>query len=1108
MGKTDSSAKANPKMAAIKKKLENVIDLLEKKVLSAEEKGIDVTEASSILVEAREAIGSDKLKEAKMGATKAKKVLMERIKAWKEEDKTEVETESETEEEKKEETENETDKEKKEEMENETEEEKKEETENEADEDKKEETGNEADREKKEEMENETDDDRRKEAEETTDIAKEGDVSEEVSESKSDETVTEEEKGQFECPECGTLVAEIKTSCPGCGIEFEGREGEGAEEVETEDSREIAAEKEEETHVVSEGQEGEKSEDDAEPGESAEDAAEKELREKEEVREEIRKVKSILVEAKKEVSIQEEKALYSKATNLFREKEYSEARELARRITGNIEEKLAAAAEYKREIKEKIIDLQVFLANMENRGIDIGETWDTYAVLVNNYRNNEFDGIDEIIEKIKESSEMWKQYDDSLLAILQVRKEISDLKNIGVDVSRVVEMFQNTRGQLEARNYSGIPEALEEVSRKVEKKHFEYRKIQAEEDLRETQEIIEAAKKSEADIGEAEEIFADAREALANDDFPQAVSRSRDAREKLYPFYFELLMEQSKEIMVSAQEKEIDMEGFKDRMIRSQTLKEEGDYNTSIDMLEHLKIDMNNAVEYDECVKELQKIRKGLKRMSRDGFDILEAHDIMLSAREELECNNFEAVRGIIERCGDMAAEIERIGGVRRSLDNARRMLAELKDVGMEMSEFETSIESVEEIAREDEDRAREVLNSVSGIMVKLTEDYPPIITLIQRSQYYISKMEDYECNTAEVQKEFNELTRLFEARDLDNAKTLGERCVSLSQRSLEEYVTANTFLREAGPLMENVKKMGGTISGLEELRDKALSAMDEGSFENALRMAEECLDGSRNMKKDFLKMLGQIQITQSKINIAKNLGANIDEPVAYFKLIKQALDENDLEAVHENIELAQNSAEAISSGYKNTAQYIEKAQKILFSLKDRGAVLKKTEKKFNDIIPLLDTNDFEAATDLAKTVSREGEIVEQKYDYLMELIGIAQKRMSEAKQRGTNVRSVMSTFKKVGQLMDEGDYENGQEQMDSVLDSIENLTSLHDEAIRLLRLTWVKLSDAKAIGTDSKEAEKTLEEARMKIGTGEYETAINLAKESATNLVEKLKVI
>ncbi len=1069
MAKEPSTSKGK-KIEKMKNKLENILNLMEKKLRSAEKKGIDVGESSELLSQAREALESNDIKRAKMLAARSKKKLVESIKAWKETDKDQSK---------------EADEKKKD-----TEEEKAIETE-----------AAEPEKSEQKEESSEITDDEEKEVEEEKDKDDEKEQSEEEAEESERVELIEEE----ETEEKGAL-AEIEGGAEAADAESEGDAGEETEE-ETEPviSLEIIAEDE----VSASDAETEESESDEKTKVKEEEIiAQNKLKQEEERAAAFATliwVKAILKESRSQLAMGEEKKIYTEAKNLYQQKEYSQVVDMVPKIVDEIEGKLTAFNERKEEVREKIIDLQNYLAVLENSGIDIGETWELYDMLASKFENDDHEDIERIIEKIKESGEIWKEYDKSLIALLNTRKELSDLKNKGIDISLLEDRFRETQELLRERKYNELITEIEIIREEADKKLIEYRGNEARREIKESEEILAQAKAGGEDIGDADEVLAEGLKALDQGDFTLALEKSIEIKERIYPFYYISVMARLKGLMVDAQDDEIDIEGYREDIIKSQALAEKGEYSSSVDILNKTETDINDAIQHKHCVQAIMEARDEMRKMADDGYDMSEAHETMLMARNELEANNYEAVQSIIGKTREMCEEIVRKGAFTAFLDRIRESIEELKDVGMDVSRYEAVLEDIGIPDEEGENEAKEKLEGISAEIDDLREEYPAVITLIQRAQYYISKMADYGCNTDEVDALFDELTGSFERREMDQAEGLGKKCVTLSEKSLEDYVSATTLLKEAGELMENVRAIGGDTKKLEENNENAIAAVNEGRYGEGLELANICLEETKNLKRNFQKMLGAIQVTQSKINMARNLGASVEEPLEFFKLIKTALDENRLDDVNRNIKLAQESADGISSGYKRMIEHVQKAQEMIFSLKGRGAVLKRAEKIFNDIIPCMDENDFDRAIELANGAVRESEHVEQKYDYLMELIGIAQNRMTEARQRGTNVTHVLASFKKVGRLMDEGDYELAQKEADGVLDTIENLTKLHNEAIRLLRLTWAKLSDAKAIGTDSSEAEGMLEEARNTIKDGEYQKAIELAKESASNLMEKL---
>ncbi|MDP7265244.1 MAG: hypothetical protein QGH39_06760, partial [Candidatus Thermoplasmatota archaeon] len=533
--------------------------------------------------------------------------------------------------------------------------------------------------------------------------------------------------------------------------------------------------------------------------------------------------KTILKEGSSKVVMDDEKKTYVEARNLYKKKDYSKVVEITTKIKEEMEGKLTAFNEKKDGIRNKIIELQNFLAELENSGIDIGETWELYDMLASKFEANDLEDIERIIEKIRESSEIWKKYDNCLLEVLRTRKELSELKNNGVDISDIEDKFRGTQELLHERKYPELIHEIEIIHEEGDKKFTEHKGNEARKEIQESENILAEAKASGEDIGDADEILKEGRDALDQGDFDLALEKSKEVKGKIYPFYYITIMARLKELMVEAQENELDIERFREGIIKSQALADKGEYPTSVDILIRAETDIGDALRHNQCIQIIMESRDEMRKMADEGYDMSEPHETMLLARQELEAKNYREVHNIIGKTREMCGEIRRKGAFRAFLDRIREDIEELKDVGMDVSRFGAVLEEIGIPAEDEEDNAKEKLEGISEEIEGLREGYPAVITLIQRAQYFISKMGDYGCNTHDVDALFNELTGVFELREMERAEELGKKCVTLSEKSLEDYVSATTLLKEATELMENIRVMGGDTKELEGNNENAL---------------------------------------------------------------------------------------------------------------------------------------------------------------------------------------------------------------------------------------------------------------------------------------------
>jgi hypothetical protein len=89
---------------------------------------------------------------------------------------------------------------------------------------------------------------------------------------------------------------------------------------------------------------------------------------------------------------------------------------------------------------------------------------------------------------------------------------------------------------------------------------------------------------------------------------------------------------------------------------------------------------------------------------------------------------------------------------------------------------------------------------------------------------------------------------------------------------------------------------------------------------------------------------------------------------------------------------------------------------------------------------------------------------------------------------------------------MDEGDYERAMALAKKAGEDADRVKRQHEETIKIIQLTWGKLSEAKRLGVDADYAELLLSRAREAVKSGEYENAVMYARRSAGDMADKLK--
>ncbi len=827
------------------------------------------------------------------------------------------------------------------------------------------------------------------------------------------------------------------------------------------------------------------------------------------------KTQGLLDELQGKIDLDTETELFNNGIGIFREGKHKEAFELYTGLLENLHTKREELSQAQAKAKELIIALQKELSVLEDRGVDIGETWDIYQGLVENYTQGNYMAVPELAEQISQQVDLWKNYDDSLVKLLNLRLILSELKSKGGDIGELYERFSKIQDQLHKQDYASAQESSASIAEDTRIQIRELMKKPAMELLKEAEDILQLAEESGENTSEYSEAIEKSNNKTEAGEYEASITISKDILNKLQPIYLKKLATELQELMEEADRRELDVEEHKARFIQCQGLMEEARLSEAVEILLESNKKIRYTIEYDKCIVDIRDIRDQLQGLAQAGFDIESAQKELMPAKDEMENGNFTEVHEIISRVRENIRRINSSGDLKVLLDGIWKDINQLRDVGMEVSEYNDALYDIEQKifhggSREDEsedfqaqvENARSTLETMKGEVDRLIEAYPASIELIQTSQYNISKMEEYGGHKEELSDRFEKLTEAFSGRHLEEAVSIGKELVGLSERLLKNYIHAVMNMDELKDLCRKIEGYGGDPAEIISMQEEAAEILGDGDYDEALEKTEDAINNAKELKKDLQLVIGKKQVLWSKMALARKLGINTKDKEEKYQGLDDILETLGPRRTLDTIAEIMEELENLTGHYKTSAEYIQEAQENIFSLKEKGLLMKDHQEKFRSLIPLLDENDYKGATELAKEIVRETKLIKQKHSLLLRSINTAQAKIAKAKRKGTDISSVLDDFKEAGKLMDIGELKDAQDLIDDVIKEVENNTTLHEEAAQLLRMTWERLSEVKALGIESRDIEEKVEKTKNFIRDGDYQNSIDISKELGEDIV------
>ena len=138
-------------------------------------------------------------------------------------------------------------------------------------------------------------------------------------------------------------------------------------------------------------------------------------------------------------------------------------------------------------------------------------------------------------------------------------------------------------------------------------------------------------------------------------------------------------------------------------------------------------------------------------------------------------------------------------------------------------------------------------------------------------------------------------------------------------------------------------------------------------------------------------------------------------------------------------------------------------------------------------------------------------EATEKRYDRTQRLAKRIQQNILDLRAQGANVKDINEELKALPELLRKGEYEEVLERTAGILDRIATRKILYQDALDAIRECWQAIKGAMKEGIRDSEADEQLSKGRKSITKGDYEEAIDHARQSqniiqtSTDVIKKL---
>jgi len=651
-------------------------------------------------------------------------------------------------------------------------------------------------------------------------------------------------------------------------------------------------------------------------------------------------------------------------------------------------------------------------------------------------------------KKVKEA-----KFNQVLETIAESRDYFIKAKNIGADIKEPMEMLNNARASLKEEDYKKALEWAEKGREKVEKVvkgHFEMEQ-KFEQRINNIKELMKLLDLEAPDL---DENISEAEEHLKNRDYDEASSVIEKFEDGFHKKVYESLMEKIDEFeKLNGIGKDIDIE--MDDL--TEELDESVKKTKSSEYLEAAKIAENGIKTAKERIENeldhiIEDINKGVNMIDKIEEDTRgKIKDILGKAYNKLGSEKYMETHQLIKEARE-ELDYAQVGSAEKYIQNATELLETLESLeeDMDMEEMDLSIlkEGIEKAKESfDEGEHYESIKFIDQARDELNEE------LQEKAEHLfgLAKKETVQAKKTGVRIEDLREKLIESKKEMKQGDYL--RSIHKSLDVKQDAEKARTARKEA---YEKISEVATKLSALKR----------DGKIEDISDIKEILVEAKEVFRdRDYS---GAIETAKKADRIIQNI-----EKENVFEEKKKELEENISRLEGSDVEEKSKKIDALKEEVEEAEELNEKS-----GLQEGVEKLEKIQDEIDSI--------------LKKTIEEQLEETERS--------------IKSAENLGMDTQVLWKEFEKIGPLVDEGNYWEGLETLNSCKTKIQELKNKYDEAEEVIERSRNKLQEAENIKADIKEGKELLEEAELDFEEDKYEESILKAKEAETELEKAQK--
>ncbi len=776
-----------------------------------------------------------------------------------------------------------------------------------------------------------------------------------------------------------------------------------------------------------------------------------------------------------------------KARTALRDSEFTKAIEMAK----NGESELQKAIQDYETASQGIESVQAAFNEAQELGADTSQSKELLDKARAMLENQDFSSALDLVTQTRELTEK-AEYDHVLESIEQAEYLMTMGEESGLDVSEANDLLDQSISSMKSKSYQ---EAIE-FSTKCQ---YITGELLAESIKTITESLtkrIEEAEKTGQEIGDSKGLLEKAVEALRLKDYTNSRKLAEQSREHLEAAQSQIAqdtLDDAKRMLDLMADMGQDVANIGALIKQADNAMREEKYEKSLELsrlarTELVKLQMNTANDTFNNAKAV------IIEVKKVGIDISGFREPLFKAKEELDKGNYEAAFEIASKQREEAEKlmdlreksIKALSHAAGMLTNARKDnidVAPVKKIVLEAkamfqsAKFEDTIEKVQEAQVE---------------LEKLTAQYSAAKKILMANEK-LKEGKELELDIDSAESLLKQAKEKIKDKDYPLALENANKAI----QEIDELIRTNSEadIEKARTMITEAKKVGVDVLVLEKLIEKAKSFYDREEFARASQYAVRSQKEIEELKDHCQLSARTIQMAQAKIAEVESIQADTTQAKTHLDEAMKILRANDyihaIEEAKKSIQAAQDSRHAY------VASTIESFREMVANRKKENVETTEADELLNRADAALAAEKYTDALQLAMQSESEMERKELQLNMAQNALKIATENLALVKKDGIGVKAAEAMLKKAETALKQGDYPDALEKAVQCSDLVNEANEKSQECKNMLEAARARITEVFKSGADIDQAKDIFEKAKALMEGQNYDSAVELAKES-----------